>query len=394
VSEVHGQGLERFLNGVAGVEVAKGANLPKENGTGFVVSVDGGTISVLTARHLFYAGRDRFTQDISVSFFVDKLRAYPAVLATDSPKLDLAVLTVANVPQAVRQQFPTFSVRPDSNPLSIGDTLHVFGGKSQSWQVSTDTISDIGDGDSTDGFRFDGNGIRGGFSGAPVLGANGLLTGVHLGATDDEGTYGRAVRMSRAYDVLSRRLGVTMNKVDFGQAMGGNNRASPPTQQPAIRSPGRTTAQGSDPNAGAVSAAISQPGAMERYDTRLGLRADLKIQNASDTLRWYQSAKAIGVNPTAFNQIAGHESPKLLAKITAVNGRSIRANEMQLRYLTPVLYFDIDLSGGPLDFEPRAGMYVVFRGTPTNCSAVNAGSGVECRLSVVPGHFLEIEPTF
>jgi hypothetical protein len=368
VSEVHGQGLERFLNGVAGVEVAKGANLPKENGTGFVVSVDGGTISVLTARHLFYAGRDRFTQDISVSFFVDKLRAYPAVLA--------------------------FSVRPDSNPLSIGDTLHVFGGKSQSWQVSTDTISDIGDGDSTDGFRFDGNGIRGGFSGAPVLGANGLLTGVHLGATDDEGTYGRAVRMSRAYDVLSRRLGVTMNKVDFGQAMGGNNRASPPTQQPAIRSPGRTTAQGSDPNAGAVSAAISQPGAMERYDTRLGLRADLKIQNASDTLRWYQSAKAIGVNPTAFNQIAGHESPKLLAKITAVNGRSIRANEMQLRYLTPVLYFDIDLSGGPLDFEPRAGMYVVFRGTPTNCSAVNAGSGVECRLSVVPGHFLEIEPTF
>lgn len=48
------QGLARFTDGVVEVEVQKGADRSPENGTGFVVSVDGGTVTVLTARHLFY----------------------------------------------------------------------------------------------------------------------------------------------------------------------------------------------------------------------------------------------------------------------------------------------------------------------------------------------------
>ncbi len=78
------------------------------------------------------------------------------------------------------------------------------------------TVSDTGDEDSTEGFRFNGNGIRAGFSGALILDDQEWLVGVHLGATDNDGIYGRAVRMSKAFEVLSRRLGVTMNRLNFG----------------------------------------------------------------------------------------------------------------------------------------------------------------------------------
>src|SRR5437867_2893866 len=75
-----GQGLERFIDGVVEVEVGRGANKAKEIGTGFIVSANGGAVSALTARHLFYEGRNSFTKDISVVLYLDKLHSHKAVI--------------------------------------------------------------------------------------------------------------------------------------------------------------------------------------------------------------------------------------------------------------------------------------------------------------------------
>jgi len=209
------QGLERFIDGVVEVEVGKGSNKAKENGTGFVVSADGDTLSVLTARHLFYEGREGFTNDISVTFYLDKLNPHKAEFVTDSVNLDLAVLKISRVPVSVSQKLPTFSVRPDGTPLAIGDALYVLGGKSQSWQVPTVTISGLKDEDRPDRVRFTGIGIRGGFSGSALVDSNGRLAAVHLGVVESDENFGHAQRMAYAYGILKDR-GVTMNRLDIG----------------------------------------------------------------------------------------------------------------------------------------------------------------------------------
>jgi len=208
------QGFERFIDGVVEVEVRKRAGRPNESGTGFVVSTDHGTISVLTARHLFFEGKDSFTDNISVTLYLDKLHSHKAVLVTDSVNLDLAVLESFGVPSFVSQQLPTFSVRSPNTPLSIGEPLYVYGGKAQSWRVPLVTISGSKDGDRPDRFTFTGIGIRNGFSGAPLLDSSGRLVAVHLGLVESDESFGHAQRMTYAYGILSD-LGVTMNKLDF-----------------------------------------------------------------------------------------------------------------------------------------------------------------------------------
>ena len=206
------QGLERFKNGVVEVVVGQSAGM-SEIGTGLVISADGGTLSVLTARHLFYKGRELYANDTSVTLYLDKLNPRKGTLVTDSPNLDLAVIEILVASSSVAQQMPTFSVRPDSAPLSIGDTLYVFGGKSQGWQVPPVTISGLKDGDRPDRFRFTGIGIRPAFSGAALLDNSGRLAAVHLGTVDED--FGHAQRMAYALGIL-KDLGVKMNKLSFG----------------------------------------------------------------------------------------------------------------------------------------------------------------------------------
>jgi formylglycine-generating enzyme required for sulfatase activity len=211
------QGLERFLNGVVGVKVGTDSNRAPELGTGFVVSAEGGTLSILTARHLFYEGKNRFSDNISVTFYLDQLNSYKGVLKKDSPNLDLAVLTVENVPARVAQKLPTFIVRPESAPPSIGDDLYAFGGDSQSWEAPAVRVSFPRDGDRPDRFRFTGIGIRAGFSGAALLDSAGRLAAVHLGTVEDDENFGHAQRMAYAYGILAD-LGVMMNRLEFGGA--------------------------------------------------------------------------------------------------------------------------------------------------------------------------------
>jgi len=210
--------FERLLNSAVGIEVRRG-DLAPETGSGFVVSVEGETVFVLTARHLFFSGKDRFTKDITVTLYVDKLNPYRASYLADAESLDLAVLKIEHVPQSLTEQMPSFAIRPDSKPPELTERLHIIGGKFQAWQVASGDVSDTGDGDRTDRFRFDGQGVRSGFSGAPVMDDAGLLVGVHLGATDAEERFGRAHRMASAYKVLTQRLGLRPNKLVLGSAI-------------------------------------------------------------------------------------------------------------------------------------------------------------------------------
>jgi formylglycine-generating enzyme required for sulfatase activity len=211
-----GQGLQSFLDGIVEVEVGRGNNRAPEIGTGFVISADSSAVSVLTARHLFYDGRNSFTSDISVTFYRDRLHPHKAVWLVDFPNLDLAAITVESkdVPASVSQNLPTFSVRPDTAKLSFEDALRAFGGKSEAWQAPKIEISGLEDGDRPDRFTFTGNGIRKGFSGAPILDSSGRLAAVHLGEVPEDPDYLHAQWMAYAYPILSKG-GVAMNKVSF-----------------------------------------------------------------------------------------------------------------------------------------------------------------------------------
>ena len=216
-SFAHAQNLDQFKNSVAEVAVGKGEGRSPEVGTGFIVSVDADKLSILTARHLFYDPREKFASDITVTLYVDKLHPRKATLLTDSAPLDLAVIEISGVSSLVSRQAPNVAIRPASERLGIGETLYVFGGKSQAWQVPTVTISDTEDGDRPNGVRFTGIGIRGGFSGSAIVDGNSRLVAVHLGIVESDATFGHAQLMASAYGALVR-LGATMNKLDMGTA--------------------------------------------------------------------------------------------------------------------------------------------------------------------------------
>ena len=205
------QVLERFKDGVAEVEVRFPANIRNENGTGFVISADSDRLFVLTARHVLYNGKFTY-KNISVTLYLDRRHSYEATVAGESGNLDLAVLNISNIPADVIQRLPTFSLRTDM-PLSIGETLSVFGGKSQAWQVPPVTITGSNDGDRHDRFRFTGNGIRDGFSGAALFDSSGRLAAVHLGQVDND--FGHAQRLASALTNLKEDLRVPMNKPEF-----------------------------------------------------------------------------------------------------------------------------------------------------------------------------------
>ena len=238
-----GPPLDTFLKAVAGIEVQRDGTSP-EHGTGFVVSVDGSIVTLLTARHLFFIGPDSYQNNGTVTFYLDKHHQppYKAIWVDGSSSLDVAIIRVENVPLSVTQQFPVFYLRADEKPISREDSVRVFGGESEQWQTPGGDITDDGDANSLDGFRFDGKGTRAGFSGAPVLDGNRLLIGIHLGATDSEAAFGRAVRMSRVYEVATQRLGVKMNKVAMGPADSGT----------ASGGPGSITWGSREPSAGTV----------------------------------------------------------------------------------------------------------------------------------------------
>jgi len=216
-----GQGLDQLSNAVAGI-VASREGAVAQNGTGFVVSVDRSTVTVLTARHLFYreGERERFEGNgtVTVTFFADRHQDYPAKLLEDSDSLDLAVLKVENVPPSISAKLPLIPVRPNSAPPSIADTgLRIFGGKEVGWQVANGAVS--GGDKSAEGFQYMAP-TAAGFSGSPVFDSKGLLLGVHLRTSDQSGI-GRATRIDgNVYKVLNGSLGVTMNRLNFNVVPG------------------------------------------------------------------------------------------------------------------------------------------------------------------------------
>ena len=214
-SFLRGQDLDQLSNAIVGIDVFNSTGANQENGTGFVVSVDRSTITVLTARHVFYPAKtkERFQGKVSVTFFVDRHKEYAAELLDDSAPLDLAVLRVENVPLSISARLPMIPVRPDSTPPSITDGLRIFGGKPVDWLVTSGTVS--GGDKSAEGLQYTANALEEVFSGSPLFDSNGLLLGVHV-RTGEHAGIGRATRIDHGvYEVLSVRMGVTMNKLNF-----------------------------------------------------------------------------------------------------------------------------------------------------------------------------------
>ena len=221
---VQSQQIEQFRNGLVRIEVKKGPSRASNYGTGFVISTQGDTISVLTARHLFYPDSKGeevdftdFTPDSWVSFYIDKLHPRRARWVKDSVNLDLAVLEVSATGLQA-SQLPKFLVRSENNALVSGEDVYICGSGANSWPIAKNSISEPSYGDRLDLFLYTGTGLGGGFSGAPVLDADGRLVGVHLGAAEGDERYGRAVRMTDAVKVL-RELGISaMNNLNSAGA--------------------------------------------------------------------------------------------------------------------------------------------------------------------------------
>ena len=222
--------FERFQKAAVGVRVVKPEPLSPETGSGFIVSVDEGIVVILTARHLFYGenSRESFRKDVKVTFRPDSLNEYPAEWRIDYPSFDVAVLGVRadKLPQSLFNQLkemPALPVHPHStSALTVGADVFVFSGNSQAWQVPKVTISDTWDNDRQDRFRFTGIGVRSGFSGSPLSDAGGALVGIHLGAIENDETYGHAQEITSLIPVLAHD-GIHLNKLNITAVEGALN---------------------------------------------------------------------------------------------------------------------------------------------------------------------------
>jgi S1-C subfamily serine protease len=211
--------VERFKGNLVRIQVNKkdedSRPRPPNFGTGFVISISSDTALILTARHLLHADNEPdFTPEIWVYFYADRLHPRAAKFLQESSNLDFAVIEVSAAGlQSI--QLPKVPVRPESSQLKSGDQVYTYGSDEKFWPVVRNDVSDLRYGDRLDMFVYQGNGLRSGFSGAPILDNQGQLVGIHLGATDGQGGLGRAARATDVIKTL-RELGVTsMNNLTF-----------------------------------------------------------------------------------------------------------------------------------------------------------------------------------
>lgn len=205
--------VARWRGAVVQVQVKKGAGRDANVGTGFVISIGADVTTILTARHLFTpaAGEPAFTPEPWVTFWVDPLRAHPVRLAKSAPNLDVAVVEIATalVPAS---RVPRMLVRAENLPEK--QDVYIIGSETDLWPVVGNTTVATKVKDRLDLFVYTGRGLRGGFSGAPAFDANGELAGVHLGALDEEPTFGRGAKILDVIAVM-KALGVPLANLDL-----------------------------------------------------------------------------------------------------------------------------------------------------------------------------------
>ena len=139
----------------------------RELGTGVVVANDG---TILTANHVIAGGGT-----ISVTF-ADGTTTNAAVVAAD-PKLDIATLTPAQLPQVVVPATLGGGASVGAPVVAIGNPLGLTDSVSAGVISGLDRTADTDHGTFSGLIQFDAS-VNPGSSGGPLLDANGLVIGI------------------------------------------------------------------------------------------------------------------------------------------------------------------------------------------------------------------------
>jgi putative serine protease PepD len=175
-------------------------------GTGVIVAEDG---TVLTAQHVVTDAKD-----VTLTF-ADGTKAKAAV-SSSNPRLDIATLKPAKLPEIVVPATLGGAVAEGSPVVAIGNPLGL------TYSVSTGVVSGLnrstGEGDLRGLIQFDAS-VNPGSSGGPLLDARGLVIGIVVSIADPGGD-----------DAFA---GIAF-AVPIGAALGGGDGDGPPGDGPQI----------------------------------------------------------------------------------------------------------------------------------------------------------------
>ncbi len=146
---------------------------PDETGTGFVVSLGGGVLRILTASHVV-----RDATKVDVTFSSDKVTSVPVrVLPQMSDALDVAVLELRLAP-GIRIP-PQLMILPwvPKDGMHVSEHLWTVNG---SWEPVPNTIIRLDHEGNPQLFEYTEVSVGEGYSGAPVFNDKGLLMGIHV----------------------------------------------------------------------------------------------------------------------------------------------------------------------------------------------------------------------
>jgi S1-C subfamily serine protease len=145
-------------------------------GTGVIVADDG---TILTANHVITGGRP-----ISVTF-ADGTTA-GAIVASASPKMDIAILTPAKLPQVVVAANLGGATDVGAPVVAIGNPLGLLDSVSAGVISGLDRTADTDAGKFSGLIQFDAS-VNPGSSGGPLLDARGLVIGIVVSIADPDG---------------------------------------------------------------------------------------------------------------------------------------------------------------------------------------------------------------
>jgi len=175
-------------------------------GTGVIAAEDG---TILTAHHVV-----KDTEDVTLTF-ADGTETKAAVVSSN-PRLDIATLRPAELPEIVVPATLGGSVAEGASVVAIGNPLGL------TYSVSTGVVSGLnratGDGDLRGLIQFDAS-VNPGSSGGPLLDARGLVIGIVVSIADPGGD-----------DAFA---GIAF-AVPIGAALGGGEGDGPPGDGPQI----------------------------------------------------------------------------------------------------------------------------------------------------------------
>jgi S1-C subfamily serine protease len=147
-----------------------------ELGTGVIVADDG---TILTANHVVARGGT-----ITVTF-ADGTTAN-ATVAAANPKLDIATLTPAKLPQIVVAATLGGAAQVGAPVVAIGNPLGLTDSVSAGVISGLDRTADTNDGKFSGLIQFDAS-VNPGSSGGPLLDAHGLVIGIVVSIADPDG---------------------------------------------------------------------------------------------------------------------------------------------------------------------------------------------------------------